>query len=130
MNGQIRKKRGMNSSHMITFSNNLDMEKNRRSVPEGFARKETWQMLMEDSTFISNRIQMDWKDIHSDGYYPGTFRESEGCLIPKGNAKSRCKAVRMINKRCPAGKSFTSMLWSRSQTKKRYVASGFTRRRR
>ncbi len=62
--------------------------KNGRAVPAGLARKETWQMFMEDSDIGRQIIQTDWREIHAEGYYPGTFRESEGCLIPKGNAKS------------------------------------------
>ena len=87
-------------------------------------------MLLEDSDIGKHIIQTEWREIHAEGYYTGTFRESEGCLIPKGNAKSRCKAVRVINKLCPAGNTFTSMLWNRSQTKKRDFAFGFTGRRR
>ncbi len=68
------------------------------------ARKETWQMLMEGSSFIAEEITKNWHDIHKDKNYPGTFRQSEGCQIPKGNNKQRCKAVRVINKLCPAGK--------------------------
>ena len=85
---------------------------------------------MEDSSIYRNIIQTDWREIHAEGYYPGTFRESEGCLIPKGNAKTRCKAVRMINKLCPAGKTFTRMIWCRSHTKKKDYAFGFTAKRR
>jgi uncharacterized C2H2 Zn-finger protein len=104
--------------------------KNGRSVPKGLARKETWEMIMEGSQDNAMRITEYWKDIHEQKHYPGTFTESEGCQIPKGNNKSRCKAVRVINKLCPAGKTFTKLLWGRSKTEKKDYAFGFTQGRR
>jgi hypothetical protein len=93
--------------------------KNGRSVPQGLARKETWEMIMEESGENANHIAKKWKDIHEQKHYPGTFTESEGCQIPKGNNKSRCKAVRVINKLCPTGKTFTKLIWGRCKTEKK-----------
>jgi hypothetical protein len=87
-------------------------------------------MIMEGSQDNATRIAKYWKDIHEQKHYPGTFTESEGCQIPKGNNKSRCKAVRVINKLCPAGKTFTKLIWSRSRTEKKDYAFGFTKGRR
>ena len=79
------------------FLKEFQEAKNGRGVPEGMARKETWQILMEGSSMMAEEITNLWHDIHKEKNCPGTFRQSEGCQIPKGNNRQRCKAVRVIN---------------------------------
>jgi hypothetical protein len=104
--------------------------KNGRAVPFGVPHKESWQLLMDGSLKCSDKITNMWKKIYITKNYPGTFRESEGCQLPKHNHKEKCKAVRVINKLCPAGKTFTNLIWSKANKIKRHYAFGFTEGRR
>ena len=105
--------------------------KYRRAVPDGSCAKETLQIIAGRCVELSKALVLCYNAVHSQQRVPRGWQDSMAVQIGKGNGKTGCAAIRLINVLPPDGKVFFSQMWARATPREIPWAYGFyTGRRR
>ncbi len=116
--------------HTSDIISTLHAFKYLKSVPTGRARKETWQMICEKSSACAQFVTTYFNLVWSNMYVPDGWQTSEAVQLDKQNGKKGTKSIRLINKLCPLGKAFFTLILQETTETPYYFGYGFYKNRR
>ena len=105
--------------------------KYKRCVPDGRARKELYQMLMEWSAMVAQWFAGLFNLAYRTSHTLGTWELAQSAQLEKHNGKPGTLGIRLIMMLDPMGKAYYRRLHTRTQDTKTHFGYGFyTNRRR